>query len=102
MNRLSDQAREMLERLYSKAFVDELAGLTALLVEALGPRVLTDPMELSDLRVLAEDAAFRGRYAAIKRAIKDAQRIKDAGGMVGDRLLLGLCGAPLRRMDCKT
>ena len=47
-------------------------GLTALLVEALGPRVLTDPMALSDLRSLAEDAAFRGRFAAIKRANKEA------------------------------
>ena len=41
-------------------------------MEALGPRVLTDPLALGDLRGLAEDAAFRGRFAAIKRANKVA------------------------------
>jgi starch phosphorylase len=47
-------------------------GLSALLVEALGARALTDPARLGDLRAMAEDAAFRGRFAAIKRANKEA------------------------------
>ncbi len=47
-------------------------GLTALLVEALGPGVRTDPELLEGLRGLAEDAAFRGRFSAVKRANKEA------------------------------
>ena len=47
-------------------------GLTALLVDALGPRVLDAPEVLSELRPLAKDAAFRGRFAAVKRANKEA------------------------------
>ena len=47
-------------------------GLTALLVEALGPRVLDDAASLADLRALSGDAAFRGRFAAVKRANKEA------------------------------
>ncbi|MCS6891686.1 MAG: glycogen/starch/alpha-glucan phosphorylase [Rhodovarius sp.] len=45
-------------------------GLTSLLREALGERVLDDAQALEALRPLAEDAAFRERYAAIKRANK--------------------------------
>jgi starch phosphorylase len=47
-------------------------GLTALLSEALGPRVMDDAASLADLRGLAADAAFRGRFAAVKRANKEA------------------------------
>ncbi len=47
-------------------------GLTALLVDTLGPRVLDAPELLEDLRPLAEDPAFQGRYAAVKRANKEA------------------------------
>ena len=47
-------------------------GLTALLEEAVGPRLRTDPMVLEDLRGFAADAAFRGRFAAVKRANKEA------------------------------
>ena len=47
-------------------------GLTALLVEALGPEVLDQPALLEKLRDLAGDAAFRGRFAAVKRANKEA------------------------------
>ncbi|WP_408906591.1 glycogen/starch/alpha-glucan phosphorylase [Roseomonas sp. CAU 1739] len=51
-------------------------GLTALLVEALGPRILDAPEALSELRALSEDAAFRGRFAAVKRANKEALAIQ--------------------------
>jgi len=45
-------------------------SLTALLVETIGPRVLDDADALEALRPLAEDAAFRTRFAAVKRANK--------------------------------
>ncbi|MBP0462373.1 glycogen/starch/alpha-glucan phosphorylase [Roseomonas sp. PWR1] len=47
-------------------------GLTSLLTDALGPTVLDDSMRLEALRPFADDAAFRGRYAAAKRANKEA------------------------------
>ena len=47
-------------------------GLTALLVDALGPRVLDAPDLLAKLREMAGDAAFQGRFAAVKRANKEA------------------------------
>ncbi len=47
-------------------------GLTALLAETLGPRVMDDATALADLRPHAEDAIFQGRYAAVKRANKEA------------------------------
>jgi starch phosphorylase len=47
-------------------------GLTQLAVEALGPRVLTDADALRDLAPLATDAAFREKFAAVKRANKQA------------------------------
>ncbi len=50
-------------------------GLTALLVEALGPRVLDEPEALAGLRGLADDASFQGRFAAVKRANKEALAI---------------------------
>ncbi len=47
-------------------------GLTSLLAETLGPRVMDDPAALADLRGFADDAIFQGRYAAVKRANKEA------------------------------
>ncbi len=60
-------------------------GLTALLVEAVGPGVLDDPGELEDLVPLARDAAFRERFAATKREAK--ARLSD---LVSARLGLAL------------
>ena len=47
-------------------------ALTSLLTDALGPEMLDDAMRLEALRPFADDAAFRGRYAAAKRASKEA------------------------------
>lgn len=44
--------------------------LTDLLAEAIGPRVMDDAASLAELRPFAEDAAFLGRYAEVKRANK--------------------------------
>jgi starch phosphorylase len=60
-------------------------GLTQLLVEAVGPEVLDDERALERLRPLADDAAFRDRFAAVKRANKLA-----LAGLVKDRLHLRL------------
>lgn len=51
-------------------------GLTALLVDALGPRVLDAPEALAELRGLAGDAVFQGRFAAVKRANKEALALR--------------------------
>jgi starch phosphorylase len=47
-------------------------GLTRLLVEAVGERVLDDPAALQALVPLSEDAAFQERFAAQRRANKEA------------------------------
>ncbi len=47
-------------------------GLTNLLREAVGDRVLDDPSALEGLRPLADDAAFQKRFMAVKRENKDA------------------------------
>ncbi len=47
-------------------------GLTGLLVEVLGPRVLGDPEALLGLEAFADDAAFQERYAAQRRERKAA------------------------------
>jgi starch phosphorylase len=60
-------------------------GLTALLVDAVGPAVLDDERALEKLRPLAADAAFRERFAAVKRANKDA-----LAAVVRDRFQLRL------------
>jgi starch phosphorylase len=60
-------------------------GLTALLVDAVGPAVLDDEAALEALRPLAEDSAFRDRFAAVKRANKQA-----LAALVQDRLQLRL------------
>jgi starch phosphorylase len=60
-------------------------GLTSLLVEAVGPAVLDDERALQALRPLADDAAFRARFAAVKRANKEA-----LAKLVRDRVQLQL------------
>ncbi len=45
-------------------------GLTSLLAEAIGPGFQDDLDRLADLAPLADDAAFRGRFAATRRANK--------------------------------
>jgi starch phosphorylase len=47
-------------------------GLTALLTEAVGARVLDDAGALADLRPFAADRAFQERFAAMRRGNKDA------------------------------
>ncbi|TCZ55444.1 glycogen/starch/alpha-glucan phosphorylase [Roseicella aquatilis] len=47
-------------------------GLTGLLAEVLGPRVLDDAGVLEQLAPHAADAGFRDRFAAVKRANKEA------------------------------
>ena len=47
-------------------------GLASLLVEAAGPAVLDDEAALAKLKPFAEDAAFREKFAAVKRANKQA------------------------------
>lgn len=47
-------------------------GLTALLTDAIGPAVLDDATRLAALAPFADDAAFRDRYAAVRRANKVA------------------------------
>jgi starch phosphorylase len=47
-------------------------ALTELLQSAIGPRVMNDPASLADLRPFAEDTSFQGRFAAAKRANKEA------------------------------
>jgi starch phosphorylase len=47
-------------------------GLTNLLKDAVGAEVLDDERVLEKLRPLADDAAFRERFAAVKRANKQA------------------------------
>jgi len=60
-------------------------GLTALIVDAVGPEVLDDPARLEALVPLADDAAFRERFAAARRANKVA-----LARHVADRLGVGL------------
>jgi starch phosphorylase len=60
-------------------------GLTSLLVEAVGPEVLDNENALEKLRPLAGDAAFREKFAAVKRANKQA-----LAAVVKDRFQLRL------------
>jgi starch phosphorylase len=61
-------------------------GLTALLVEALGERVLDDAAALEGLAAFADDAAFQQRFAAVRRVNKLAlcRLIADATGVRAD------------------
>ena len=47
-------------------------GLCALIADAIGPAFLDDAERLADLDALADDPAFRERFAAVKRANKAA------------------------------
>jgi starch phosphorylase len=47
-------------------------GLTGLIVDALGERVLDDPDRLRELEPLAQDAGFQGEFAARRRGNKEA------------------------------
>jgi len=60
-------------------------GLTKLIVEAIGPEVEDDPTRLESLVTLADDASFRERFAAVRRANKVA-----LARVVAERLGFGL------------
>ena len=60
-------------------------GLTELIVDAVGPRVLDDATQLEALVPLADDAPFRERFAAVRRANKIT-----LARLVAERLGLGL------------
>ncbi|TFF24787.1 glycogen/starch/alpha-glucan phosphorylase [Jiella endophytica] len=60
-------------------------GLTGLLTDAIGPRFLDDIEKLADADPLADDAAFREKFAAVKRANK--ARLAD---VISDRLAITL------------
>ncbi len=47
-------------------------GLTALLVETAGPRILDDPSDLRAFAAFCDDAGVRERFAAVRRAKKEA------------------------------
>ena len=59
-----------------------IPGLTGLLVETLGERVLDDPSVLRGLEAVADDHGFQQRYAAVKHANKErlAQIIAERTG----------------------
>jgi starch phosphorylase len=60
-------------------------GLTDLIVEAVGPEVLDDAGRLAALAPFADDAAFRERFAAVRRANKVA-----LGRLVAEQLAIPL------------
>ncbi len=60
-------------------------GITELIVDAIGPQVLDDATQLHALVPLADDASFRERFAALRRANKVA-----LARLVAERLGLGL------------
>jgi starch phosphorylase len=60
-------------------------SLTDLIIRAVGPTVLDDESRLRELEPFAEDAAFRERFAAIRRANKVA-----LGRLVAERLAIPL------------
>jgi glycogen phosphorylase len=57
---------------FRRWFYQANPGLTALVVEALGERVLDEPDVLRELEPLATDAGFLSEFAARRRANKDA------------------------------
>jgi starch phosphorylase len=71
-------------------------GLTELLVDAGGPEVLDSEQALEKLRPLANDAAFRERFAAVKAANKQA-----LAAMVRERFGLRLDPASLFDVQIK-
>ena len=60
-------------------------GLTALIVDAVGPEVMDDADRLEALTPLADDPAFRERYYAVRRANKVA-----LSRLVAERLGIGV------------
>ena len=60
-------------------------SLTELIVDAVGPQVLDDPSQLQALAQVANDASFRERFAAVRRANKVA-----LARLVAERLGIGL------------
>ena len=60
-------------------------GLTELIVDAVGPQVLDDAGRLEALAPLADDAAFRERFEAVRRRNKIA-----LARLVAERLNIGL------------
>jgi starch phosphorylase len=60
-------------------------SLTDLIIRAVGPTVLDDEDRLKELEAFAEDASFRDRFAAIRRANKVA-----LGRLVAERLSIPL------------
>ncbi len=60
-------------------------ALTDLITEAIGPAFLDDPARIADLAPFADDPAFRGRFAAIRRANK-----VELARMVSGRINLSL------------
>ncbi|MBK7743537.1 MAG: glycogen/starch/alpha-glucan phosphorylase [Betaproteobacteria bacterium] len=61
-------------------------GLTRIIVDAIGPAFMDDTAKLADLAALADDAGFRQRYAAVRRANKVAlaQLVQERLGIVLD------------------
>ncbi len=60
-------------------------GLTALIVDAIGPGVLDDVSRLTALEPLAEDASFRERFQEVRRANKVA-----LGRLIAEQLGIGV------------
>jgi glycogen phosphorylase len=58
-------------------------GLTALLVEAIGPIVLDDVDRIADVDAVADDPSFQERFAAVKRAnkVRLAGLVRDTVGV---------------------
>ena len=56
-------------------------GLTELVTDAIGPAFLDDIEKIADLDPLADDAAFRERFAAVKRRNKE-----QLSNLIGERM----------------
>jgi starch phosphorylase len=56
-------------------------ALTDLIIEAIGPGFLDDPDRLAELKPLADDTSFQGRFATVKRANK-----VQLAGLIRDRV----------------
>ena len=56
-------------------------ALTDLIIDAIGPGFLDDPDRLAELKPLADDTSFQGRFATVKRANK-----VQLAGLIRDRV----------------